>query len=185
MRRRSFSLLEIMVSISIASILFGVLFYKIRDFVFLRKEITSVEMECLERHALQIRLEELFSRLITTETEGEFSSPFYYKDHKIHFQVVREFDIDPSFVDKLHYTLWLDPQTNVLTLLCKNPAGAVRKEMLASGILSCSFRFYSEKEIRWQDQWPQNSKQSPTFVQLVCKKKNSSIEYLIPVHSQI
>ena len=185
MRRRPFSLLEILVSISIAAILFGVLFSKVRDFVFLRKEISSAEQECFERQAFQIRLEELFSNLATTEKEGEFSAPFYYKDQKIYFQAVREIDINPDFATKLSYTLWLDPQTKTLSLSCKAPDGAERNEILASGVLSCSFRFFSEKEAKWEDQWPQNSRKSPSFVQIAYKKKTGEIEYLIPILSSI
>jgi len=185
MKRRSFSLLEILISISIAAILFGVLFSKVRDFVFLRKEIGSAEQECFERQALQIRLEDLFSNLTATEKEGEFSAPFYYKDQKIYFQAVREIDIDPSFAAKLSYTLWLDPQTKTLSLSCKTPDGSERKEILSSGVHNCSFRFFSEKEAKWEDLWPQNSKKSPSFVQIICKKKTGEIEYLIPILSSI
>lgn len=182
-RRVSFSLLELLVSVSIAAILFSVLFVKIRDFVYLRKEIASTEKECLERQMLQIRLQELFSSLSCLEKDGIYFAPLYGNNQKIHFQVVNECDPNPSFVDTLAFTLWLDVRTKNIILSCKTTNGFEREETLATKVKSCSFSFYSEKETKWKSAWEQSSKDSPIFIQVICKKEHAEIEYLIPVHA--
>lgn len=180
-RRAAFSLLELLISVNIAAILFSVLFVKIRDFVYLRKELVSTERECLERQTLQIRLQQLLSSVSSFEKDGIYSAPLYCKNQKVHFQIVNEFDANPSFVDMLIYFLWFDPRTKTLILSCKNPSGLEREEILATKVKSCSFSFYTEKEKKWKSTWEQNSKDPPTFLHISCKKESGEIEYLIPV----
>lgn len=135
------------------------------------------------RQTLQIRLQELLSSLSSVEKEGVYSAALYGKSQKIHFQVVNECDANPSFVDTLQFTLWLDPRTKSLILSCKTKDGIEREEILNSKVKSCSFSFYSEKEAKWKSAWEQTSKDSPTYLQVICKKEHGEIEYLIPVAS--
>lgn len=183
MKRRAFSLLEILISISVAGILLIVLFSRMKEFVFLRKEIASVETECLERQTIQIRLEELFSSLTPSEKEGDYRAPIFYQKPQLCFQVTKELDVDPAFNSELFYTLSYDPQLKTLSLQGKTSTGAERKEILAKGVTHCSFRFYSEKEKSWKESWPQNSRELPMFISMTVEKKSREIEYLIPIET--
>ncbi len=176
-RRLGFSLLEILISISIAAILFGVLFSKVREFAFLRKECKSLEAECLERQAVQIRLQEVFSSLASSESAGSF----YTQSSSIHFQIEKTLDIDPSFIGKMQCSLSQEGEQLQFKMVGK--AGQSRSEVLATKIKGLSLRFFSAKEKTWAENWSKSSLDFPAFLSLICKTSRGDIEYFLPIAS--
>lgn len=181
MKRRGFTLLEILISISIAGILFGVLFSKIREFASLRKEVKRVEAESLERQTFQIRLQELFTMLVSSKNQEESYSPLYTKQNNLFFQIQQPIDVDPSFVNILDCTVQFDAALGHLFLTMKNNSGVERKEILSQGISNCKMRFFNAKEKIWVDEWSRTSSEIPVFLSIICKKSFGEVEYLFPI----
>lgn len=171
-------MLEILISISIAGILFGVLFSKIREFASLRKQVKQVEAECLERQTCQIRLQELFGALVLPEEAEEKQPSLYTKQKNLFFQIEQTIDADPAFVGKLDCIVQFDAASGYLYLTMKNSSGQERKEILGKEILSYTMRFFSTKEKTWLTDWPQMDSALPAFISILCKKTFGDVDYL-------
>ncbi len=179
-KRSGFTLLEILVSISIASILFIVLFSKIREFASLRKQLKQVESECLERQLCQIRLQELFSLLLVSDKEKQDRS-FYTQQNSLVFQIQQTIDADPAFLGNLDCTMQFDPASGHLYLVTKNASGQERRELLVKGLLNCSMRFFSTKEKTWLNDWSQKNADLPAFFSIKCSKTFGQVDYLFAI----
>lgn len=179
-KKSSFSLLEILISISIAGILFGVLFSKFREFASLRKEIKQVEMECLERQHCEIRLYSLFGLLPINEDEN--SSSLYTKQKNLCFKIHQPIDADPAFIGILDCLIEFQADIGHLCLTLKNSSGLERQEILGKKILHCKMRFFSAKEGVWLEEWPEKTPELPAFLSILCKKSFGEIDYLFPIH---
>jgi type II secretory pathway pseudopilin PulG len=182
MKKKSpFTLLEILISISIAGILFSILFSKFREFASLRKEIKQIETACLERQQCEIRLQGLFE-LLTHANDKEASSPLYTKQKNLYFKVHQPVDADPAFIGELDCSIQFEKGSGQLRLTMKNHLGQQRDEILSRGILNCKMRFFSSNEGTWLEEWPQTVAELPVFVSILCEKSTGEIEHLFPIH---
>ena len=176
-KKSSFTLLEILISISIAGVLFTILFSKFREFTSLRKEIKQIEMECLERQQCEIRLQRLFEELMPTKE----TSSLYTKQKDLYFKINQPIDADSAFIGELDCQIQFKKDLKQLCLIMKNHLGQERDEVLNREVLHCKMRFFSAKEETWLEEWPQTLAESLAFLSILCEKPAGEIEYLFPI----
>lgn len=183
MKKRSFSLLEILIALSLAAILFAVLFSKIREHISLRLKLKSAQQECLERQSFHIRLTEVLDKLAPSTKNGKIKAPLSSSDRQIHFHIDVPLDVSPSRLGDQDCTLWLDIQEELVYLSTTDASGKKKDEVLSRKVKGWSYRFFSAKNKAWSKEWPEDSLEAPTFVSIQCKKDSGDIEFLFPLHS--
>lgn len=140
MKKRSLTLIEIMIALGIASLLLAVMFPHIRETMRMKKQIEVEKSFVFAKAHVQERLATLFSK--TThhfKTVQEKDSPL-----KLQFKFDNGYDDDENFRGMLTGYLWNDKGT--LRLKFTGKQEAVREEVLLEGLKDVSFEFTSEQE---------------------------------------
>ncbi|MBS3905267.1 MAG: type II secretion system protein [Simkania sp.] len=181
MKKRAFTLLEILIAMSLAGILFAILLSKIREHSFLRNDLKTVETECLERQALHIRLSELCAHLTSPKSEAKASSSITAEKGRIRFFIDAPLTTHPSDLGIHACMIWHDPTTQHLYLTTTNPTGQEHIDALAHGVKEWNFRFFSNETKSWLNAWSKDSVGSPGWMWIQYKKDYGEIEFLFPL----
>jgi len=188
--KRPLFLLEILISLSLLSILLSFLFTSIARSAEFETKIDRARKELLERQRLQTRLQDLFlsaenSSLYTKKLPGdEKESLIAIFDNGI--------DPDPAFSGKVIARVYLDVDRNLsLAIWPHDPSEkknrtrlSWRNEILLSEVDGFEFLFFGKSialpvnaEFAWESLWPSNRNKNPSMVRLRVQQNGNPLSY--------
>jgi len=130
MRRRPLSLLEVMIAIFIAGILFAVLFRSQMDTATSARTVEQVKQAVYQREKFYLRLLPLFSHLEKCALD----------EKRLVLTYDNGADPDPAFCGRVHSLLYMDK--NCLLLATWGKEDKLRTEVLWEGAKGLSFDFF-------------------------------------------
>ncbi|WP_420421546.1 type II secretion system protein [Simkania sp.] len=140
MKKRSLTLIEIMIALGIVSLLLAVMFPHFRETMRMKKQIEIEKSYVFAKAHVQERLATLFSK--TTH----YFKTIQEKDEilELQFKFDNGYDDDKNFRGDVTGYLWCDKGT--LRLKISGKKEAVREEILLEGVKNAWFDFTSVKE---------------------------------------
>ena len=158
-KKRSFTLLELLISLSLSAIIITLLLTFTFKLFLTERKIKIAKQELLGLAALEIKLRSLFSELIldgnhhkTTLQNKRQSVNFYTakKESRLFFLFDAHIDPNPLFSGPLQGELFLDEHKN-LKLITRSliEKTAPKIETLASNIQALDFTFFKRKEAEY------------------------------------
>ncbi len=154
---RSLTLLEIVIGFALTGILLSFLFSNFRHITGLDCKIEKVRRAVHSRSIVQLRLSQVFERLIAGKEEVNFyieSHPMSGHD-ALYFTIDNGIDRDQRFCGVLQGSLYVDQKKRLcLSLITKT---AERKEILLTSITSLLFECFNSKEKRWDSKWEEKN----------------------------
>lgn len=180
-KKRAFTLLEVIISLSLTAILLAVLMGSATRLFSTRSRIETAKQEVLAKTFIQERLSSLFFTLAkhqstekglpNKEPENVLNSLdgkslTLWLDHQI--------DPNPAFCGKRKGEIFVDKGRLVFRLIGKN--GEVRKEELLDQIESISFQFFDpfEEPPRLIDDWKEKTGELPSHLILTIEASSLS-----------
>lgn len=167
MRKRSLTLLEVIIALVLAAILLSTLFTFYRNLFVTRSQIQTSKNISLQRVLTQERLTQIFGKLLS-EVEEEKGVIFYTAGHNkalsliLYFAYDNGIDPDPQYCGTVKALLYLSLEKK-LTLLTL-PA---REEILLEDVDSLFFAFFDIKEKSWQNSWVSEAGKLPAMIKLL------------------
>lgn len=163
LKKHSFTLLEVMIALSLAAIFFSALMTCYYNAAKQKQWIQKLKQRTLPIELIRQKLMHLFSK-----TAG-YSLPVFYSgthaDAKgicLLFSYFEEVDPDPSLCGERMNMLYLS-QENELCLVTWGPSGHGRKEVLLPKVRTLSFSFFNPDSRDWQPLWETKEKFPPSF----------------------
>lgn len=177
MRRRSLTLLEVVIGFALTAILLSFLFSSFRHMAKLGAKVQKGREAVHSRSIVQLRLGQLFENLNADEKK----SSFYTDKHPdsfseaLYFTFDNGIDRDPQFCGLIKAALYLNPKKELcLTLLSEKKE---RKEVLFKRAGMLSFEFFNSEKKEWQSSW---SEDAPPHILRFHIDKELAFTFLIP-----
>jgi prepilin-type N-terminal cleavage/methylation domain-containing protein len=171
MKKRALTLLEVMISLVLASILLTTLFSFYKQLFFSRAEIQKSKELILDRILMQERLSQIFAKVVP-EIEEEKGLIFYTSEKPstlsdaLCFVYDNGIDPNPSFCGLLKGTLYLSKEKN-LTL----QTWPGREEILLDSVEALQFSFFDLEKKQWKQEWLGEKEGLPAMIKLTLKNK--------------
>jgi type II secretory pathway pseudopilin PulG len=182
-------LLEILISLSLLSILLTFLFTSMARSAHVETKIDLARKELLERQRLQTRLQDLF---ITAENGSLYTKKL--PGDKIESLIAvfdNGIDPDPSFSGKVVARIYLDEHRNLSLALwpqdsSKKKNRPWRNEILLTGVDSYEFLSLrkTEEKFAWESLSPMNSKENPSMIRMNAQQNQTLLSYAFFFSSQ-
>lgn len=170
-KRRSLTLLEIMIAIVLLGVLLTGLFNGFRQAV--KKNITTRELKqrILPLELFQQRLKLIFSHQSTLwlQPHPEATGTALWMSHEQ--EADPEFDLCGPIQSMLYLT-----SAKELCLVHWSEQGRGRVETLVNKVEGFSCRFFDGKE--WIDTWPKNKKEQPKMVKINLKREKQETPFV-------
>jgi type II secretory pathway component PulJ len=173
-RGRPLTLLEVMVALTLTTILLSALFGTYRHLASAGSSLHVSKGHFFQRQLVDLRLRALFSE-IQNSSSLYTTSHLQSKGDALVFQFDNGVDPHPDFCHLVKGMLYLDSKKNELSLLTwpsseketslLNPSSA-RKEVLCSAATSFTFQFFDSKEEEWCGSWKKEKKELPSMIKL-------------------
>lgn len=192
-KKRYFTLIEVIVSLSLITIIITFLFGYFTKITKVEHEIEHLKKIVYTKSNLQIRLNNIFSQLYSKDMN---QSPFYTeleknkKNMTLFINFDNGVDPDPNYSDIIKAKIYLDDKNNlVLEMFSKDKkTKASRKEILYSNIKNIEYKFLSQSDLQiksymteeinesfsWYNFWPEDRKNLPSVIYL---KINSNLDF--------
>lgn len=170
-KKRAFTLLEVILSLSLTAILMTVLMGSAAHLFFARARVESAKQEILAKMFVQERLSTIFLSLDSpapTENglfpQGTPASLHSEDGLSLTLWLERQIDSDPAFCGKRKGMLCVEKERLVFKLFGKN--GEVREEVLLKGVKRASFQFFDpfEEPPHLVDSWKEKTGETPSFL---------------------
>lgn len=174
MRKKNFSLLEVMIGLVLATLLLTTLFSTFRELMQTGAKLSKARQEKHWEYVLNMRLTQVFEAigadaLFTTEPYRDIAP------QALHFIFNNGIDLDPKFCEKIDGFLFLNKDQQ-LCLVLQAKDGTSRKEVLVMNGKDYELKFFDPQSKKWIREWIQTS--PPPIVQMaVCKK---SFQFVLP-----
>ncbi len=193
-RKKPLSLLEVVIALSLTSILLFFLFGYYRQLIMVDLDVEKLQERFSARERVQTRLMQVFSSFPPLEKKDP---GFLYTDTtpegvdlSLIFAYENGLDSDPLLSGRVKGILFVsrDKKLKMRTLSLEEKAGE-REEVLMESVQSISFSFLNSAEDKWDSLWAKDAAAFPAVVKLrVCednkqeKKKegdqeNNKIDY--------
>lgn len=182
--KRPFFLLEILIALSLISVIMSLLFSVFLKNLMIEKKMEEVRSSILERQHIQTRLQDLFTSLQTrgfpsplyTETPPKDSSPnlFFYTDHGI--------DPDSRFSGIVLARLYVDNKKRLCLGLYPQEDGSRkknRKEVLLSNVSKLRLEFFQSPPLPclWVQAWTKGSP-PPSMFKIWVDRPHESLQFV-------
>lgn len=172
LKKNSFTLLEMLIGMALASIVLTLLFSTFR-YSSIATSTTRVTQNCVhQRLCTQTRFSQIFDHL-----EFEIKKkPFYTGPHPdaigdaLYFKFYQGIDHDPQFIGTLTGALYIN-QKKQLCLESQSERGAIRKEIYLNNVKDLSFQLFDPHQATWETSWNQELSYSPAFIKLKLMEK--------------
>ena len=179
MKKRNFILLEIMIGLTLLSILLTFLFHAMSQGIKMEMRVDEARKILFKRQHLQSRLQDLFLSLTPNRLPPLYTKLFpnekkesliLYFDHGI--------DPDPQFSGPLLGRIYLEGDGKLVLAMwpLEKESKKWRKEILLDGVDYFQFQFLGQKEKKeddeigpnfaWHKMWPKNRGASPSILRL-------------------
>ncbi|MES2344548.1 MAG: type II secretion system protein GspJ [Chlamydiota bacterium] len=171
MKKRALTLLEVMISLVLASILLTTLFSFYRELFFTRAKMQKNKEVVFQRMLTQERLSQVFSKVLA-EIEEKKGLVFYTTEHAsalgpvLYFFYDNGIDPNPSFCGALKAMLYLSTDKNLTLYTWPD-----RKEVLLENVESLQLSFFDIKKKVWKEEWLGEKEGLPAALKLSLKTK--------------
>ncbi len=109
-KRRSLTLLEVMIAFSLTAILLSFLFSQFQKMSFASMETQRVQEIFFSRHLLQTRLAQVFAAVVTDDKEPSF----YFDERKLYFHFDHGVDPEPALCNEVGACLFVNSDKNLV-----------------------------------------------------------------------
>ncbi|MBI2742285.1 MAG: hypothetical protein HYX48_00005 [Chlamydiales bacterium] len=175
-RRRALSLLEVVIALSLTSILLFFLFGFYRQLTLLDVQAEKIQERISAREKTQLRLMQIFSNL---PPEDEKTPPLFYTestpegvDLSLVFSFDQGVDTEEKLSGKVRGVLLLTKKGLLeLHTLPLEGESIRRREVLMQQVNSLSFSFFDPIKESWVTSWDQENESLPPMVKISLKEK--------------
>ncbi len=169
-KKRPFILFEILIGLSLLSVLLSILFSFFTSSAKLQLRLERAENDLLMRQHLQTRLQSILTSIIPPKSlEGQVSLYTLQADKDLDPSLIVTFDNgidpDPAFSGAILGRIFLKENQLCLAMWPsekkKGEIPTVRREVLMEGVTSFTFRFLArniDETIEWKREWPKEKK---------------------------
>jgi prepilin-type N-terminal cleavage/methylation domain-containing protein len=156
MKKRNFTLIEVMISLALLALLLGFLFTYFRQTLMTKNKAGVLKEKVMRIELFQVRLGALFDRFsnesdcfVTNQPHGDAvgSALLLYCDHGI--------DPNPSFSGLIHSMLF-KTRDHTVCLCSWSKQHKAKVDVLLKGVKELSFEFFNGKQ--WRTTWPKDKK---------------------------
>jgi hypothetical protein len=170
MKRRFFTLVELLVGFVILSLVFTLLLNSFYEMSLAGSQIKRGKKDVLSRAALQHRLSFVFSNIVYDENS---SSIYVVKNEEnideFHFKFLYGVDPNPRFSGKINGLLTLKDEGFCLVLfsnhLDEDDSIQKREEIIKKGVKDVRYEFLHNRKVF--DTWDKEKMSSPDYVKIV------------------
>lgn len=160
MKKHSFTLLEVLISLSLLSILLFALFSSYWQHLKTGQALSQAKERILARALVEAKLAPLLANALPPlysgpSPEGDGPALFFSYENQI--------DPDPHFIGQVASILYVDSK-GCLTLLTSRK-GHARQERLCEKMPPLTLSFF--EGVKWVDQWPKENKQPPSMCKIL------------------
>jgi Tfp pilus assembly protein PilE len=188
-QKRSITLLEIMIALTLAGILLAVVFNTYRHITLSHIKLEKAKVEVLANKMISQRLITMLSNLnidrpSTQDKKTESTSPLYTLSLPesayltLNIEHDNGTDPDPSFCHHVKSVLFLS-RHHQLCLVTYSSNGEQRKEVFKENISEMKLQFFDPSEKEWMPSWDYNNKKLPPMLKLslFSKQKEPPLEF--------
>jgi Prokaryotic N-terminal methylation motif len=197
-RKHAFSLLEILIAFTLASILFGCIFLNFSQTNQLQSQLEKAHSLAVNRQGMQLQLQSLLINLPTSiEGQEKSDSPLYIADFNpkrtkaLWFTLKVDYSDDKRFIGPLTYCLYHNEKSHTLQLMARNSHGDEKIEEIMRHVQAWEFSLFDPEKKSWVTTWPQDINYLPTCLKLQIfekerKEKSEPLEFtfMLPASTQ-
>jgi len=161
MKRYAFTLMELMIALSLTVIVLGVIFSSLYQNSVLNVKHEKGAAIVMQKIHIQERLDQIFAN-----TSGKKTRSLYTDDNgTLHFQFDHGIDPDPEFCDMIPGKLELVKGDLLLTLM---GGQKVRSERLCSDVKVLTYEFLTHDghDVKTTDEWSKEEAKNPLYLKL-------------------
>ncbi len=172
--RQSLTLLEVMIALSLTSVMLFFLFGFFREITVKNHEAEKIQEKFFSQEKAHMRLSGLFSEFL----EFSDAQALLYTDVKeaspsLLGTFYAPVDADPLFSGALLATLYLSRKGALeLEISPLGEEGKSKKETLLENIQEIAFSFFDLEKKVWKDKWEKGSSRFPAMIQITLTQKN-------------
>ncbi len=199
-KKRFFTLIEVIVSLTLITIVITILFGYFTKISKVEQEIEDIKKIVYKKSNLQIRLNNIFAQLYSKDFN---QIPFYTEVEKneknlslcINFD--NGVDPDPNFSDVVKAKIFIDKNSNlILEIWSKDKKTKItRKEILFTAVNNLEYKFLSSNDLQmksyeiekitdtlyWYNFWPKERNTTPSVIYM---KINKDLDFAFFLPSQ-
>lgn len=181
MKRRCFTLVEVLIAISLLSILLFALLSSYSQLKMIDTAIGKETVKDFEMRQLESRLEAAILQVLKAEDNKNFfytEYPHYSNSPSLVFSYDAESRLDPRFSGPVLGRLFVDREGNLLLATWPSPKRysqqpiPMQVEVLATGIQSVAFSFFTPEQNQWSSDWQKNTGTVPPLMKLHIVKES-------------
>lgn len=192
MRKKTFILLEILISLALLSILLSFLFHSMTEGIKAEVSVSKARQALLMRQRAQSRLQDLFLSIAPTQIPPLYTKTFSSeKKESLILYFDNGIDPDPSFSGPVLGRIYLDEKNNLALGLWpleqEKKTRAWRKEILLNHVTHFQFQFLGQKEkkedksvnatLAWHRLWPKRRMEIPSMIRLSVTQNEVEISF--------
>ncbi|MCB1106534.1 MAG: type II secretion system protein [Chlamydiia bacterium] len=179
MKKYAFTLMELMIGLSLIAIAIGIIFSSLFQNSLLQKKLDQGQEIIMLRARTQERLDQIFLAI-----DRGNRSPLYTDDKNIlHVFFNHGIDPNPHYSHIIPAMLELKDKNLILTLI---GGPTYRTEILRKGVSSLSFEFLTsnKKEIKAEPEWKKETVGTPLFMKMTLEVNREKEEYAFWINGQ-
>ena len=174
MKKKAFTLIEILISLFLISIILMVMFRFFSSSLRMEIKIEQAKKEIFSKNNLQLRLDTIFSK-ISNKTFSN-SPIFYTENNKLFFVYDNEIDPNPKLSSDVFAILYLSKNQNLTLKIFpfEKEKTICRKEILKKNVDSLSFEFFTKKdgEVKKANSWSKKQLKLPVSIKINLDKNS-------------
>jgi len=199
-KKRFFTLIEVIVSLSLITIILTFLFGYFSKITKVEQDIEDLKKIVYKQNHLHIRLNNIFANLYAKEfDENVFYTKF--EKNKKNLSLIINFDNgidpDPNFSEIVKAEIFIDKKNDLILEIWPNDKKikTTRKELLFSNVNKLEYKFLSCSDLQmkksvleqitdsvfWYDSWPKEKKSLPSVIYV---KLNNNLDFAFFLPSQ-
>lgn len=198
MKKKPFLLLEILIALSLASILLFFLFSFFTQSVKLESKIQNVATQLLQKQKTHNLIQDYFISIAQIEDMPSFYTKRFNNEKcdSLVFVFDHGIDPDPAFSGVILGKIFLDEESNLSICIWpilenKKIPNLWRKQTLLKNVENVTFSFIgdskgqSDKEIfSWESSWPKEEQNIPLFMKMEVKKQGQILSHVFLLPNQ-
>lgn len=176
-RKHPFTLLEMVIGMSLAALLIGFLFTTFQQTALGNSKIKPAQKEVHQRVCLQIRLSTLFGSLEFERNKTDFYTAPHPESYNeaLYFSFKQEVDANPDFIGLVNGVLFVKQPQGQLCLDTFSTSGSIRHEVFLENIKELSFQFVDGQKGKMETHWPKEADFPPSLLKLLVTEKEIKI----------
>lgn len=185
-RKRSLSLIEVVIALALTSLLLSVLFQGYRQLPIAQKKAQAISSKILSLKKVDQTLSSLFSNVIP-QVNDDKPTLYTVMIPESHFPALfltyfGEIDPDPDFSELVQGALFVS-RDHELCFTTWGKGEKSRTDLLLTGISSLSFSFFEPRWKQWTENWPLHHPAFPPLIEVTLKftdQKEQTFAYSLP-----